>query len=343
MKGSIVALDQWKGRGAAALISDGKLTDLLIDPSNESIPVPGTIFRAVCDRPLKGQGGMIMRLPDGTGFLKQGKGLAPGQSVLVQVTGYAEEGKAIPVTGKVLFKSRYAIVTPNAPGVNVSRSIRDDDIRDELLELAKSLMEDVPHGLILRSNCETADPEEIADDIALMLGQAEGVFGAKDNGPELLLDGPTAQLLAWRDWPAPDIMATTEGSFADYEVEDMISGALETYVPLSGGTSMYIEPTRALIAVDINTGGDTSSVAGFKANIAAVRELPRQLRVRGIGGQITLDLAPMTKKDRQQFESILRASFKVDAIDTALVGFTPLGHYELQRKRERRPLSECVK
>ena len=103
---------------------------------------------------------------------------------------------------------------------------------------------------------------------------------------------------------------------------------------------MYVEPTRALVAVDVNTGGDTSPAAGLKANIAAVRDLPRQLRTRGLGGQITLDLAPMAKRDRQAFESIMRSAFKNDSIDTTLAGWTPLGHFELQRKRERLPLAD---
>ena len=96
-------------------------------------------------------------------------------------------------------------------------------------------------------------------------------------------------------------------------------------------------PTRALVAVDINTGGDTSPAAGLKANLAAAKELPRQLRLRGLGGQIVLDLAPMGKKERRGFESTLRAALRRDTTETALVGWTPLGHYELQRKRDRVP------
>ncbi len=76
--------------------------------------------------------------------------------------------------------------------------------------------------------------------------------------------------------------------------------------------------------------------------MSVARALPRQLRLRGLGGQITLDLAPMTKNDRKQFETTLRAAFRADRIETALVGWTPLGHYELQRKRERLPLSDLV-
>ena len=59
----------------------------------------------------------------------------------------------------------------------------------------------------------------------------------------------------------------------------------------------------------------------------------------GFGGQITLDLAPMPKKDRRQFESVLRAAFKADSSETVLAGWTPLGLYELQRKRDRLPLT----
>ena len=90
---------------------------------------------------------------------------------------------------------------------------------------------------------------------------------------------------------------------------------------------MFVEPTRALVAVDVNTGGDTAPAAGLRANLAVARALHRALRLRGLGGQIVLDLAPMPKKDRRAFEDALRAAFRADSIETALVGWTPLGHY----------------
>ncbi len=121
MKGRTIILDHLGDREAAALMVDGKLDDLLIDTGDA--PRVGTVYRAVADRPVKGQGGMFLKTPDGSAFLRQIKGLAPGQALLVQVTGYAEPGKALPVTTKLLFKSRFAIVTPDAPGLNISRSI----------------------------------------------------------------------------------------------------------------------------------------------------------------------------------------------------------------------------
>ncbi|MEM1066673.1 MAG: ribonuclease E/G [Pseudomonadota bacterium] len=106
--------------------------------------------------------------------------------------------------------------------------------------------------------------------------------------------------------------------------------------------SLVIEPTRALVAVDVNTGTDFSPAAGLKANLAAARALSRQLRLRGLGGQIVVDFAPMPKKDRRTLEEALRRAFRADLVETSLVGWTPLGHYELQRKRERRPLHEVL-
>ena len=335
MKGTTICLDTLNGAEAAALIENGQLTDLLID---SDLPRPGTIYRATADRPVKGQGGMFVKTPDGAGFLRQVKGLSPGQRILVQVTGFAEPGKAIPVTAKLLFKSRYAIVTPGAPGLNISRSIKEDDERDRLLEIAHEATGKDENGLILRSSCEGASADDIADDITAMAGLAAAVLTDTSGDPEKLVEGPGPHDLAWREWPDSSDTDTAEGAFDRHGLLDAIEMLTSPHVDLSPG-SMFVEPTRALVAVDINTGGDTSPSAGLKANLSAARDLPRQLRLRGLGGQITLDLAPMGKKDRRAFETALRAAFRRDSVETALVGFTPLGHYELQRKRDRVPLN----
>lgn len=344
MKGRVVALDTLRGRPAAALIVDGLLEDFLIDPADDA-PVPGAIYRGIVDRPMKGQGGVFVKLPEGAmGFLRQVSGLAPGQPVLVQVSGAAEPGKAVPVSMRLLFKSRYAILTPEAPGLNVSRRIRDEGMRAELDALAAEAMAGAAPdlGLILRSACAEAGPDEVTEDIALMRGLAEAVLVDLAGGPELLVDGPGAQETAWRDWadPAPDEVADGEGAFAAFGVEELVDAVLSPRVPLTGGGHMMVEPTRALIAVDVNTGPDTSPAAGLKANIAAARDLPRQLRLRGLGGQVVVDFAPMPKKERTPLEQVLRAAFKADGAESSLSGWTTLGLYELVRKRDRRPLAE---
>ena len=341
MKGRTIILDDIQGREAAAYLVDGQLDDLLID--DPDAPRPGAIFRGICDRPLKGQGGMMLRLPDGeTAFLRYSKGLRPGQAMLVQVTGYAEGGKAIPVTDRVLFKSRFAIVTPGKPGLNVSRQIADDEERDRLLAIAHAAHEG-DHGLIIRSSCEGATEAEISDDIAAMIDLADAVLADADGTtPEALTEGDGPHTLAWRDWTGTKDVVTEPGGFETLGVLDQIDGLYDPMVAIADG-SMFVEPTRALVAVDVNTGGDTSPAAALKANLAACRALPRALRLRGLGGQITVDFAPMSKAHRKQVEQSLRAALRADPIETSMVGWTQMGLFELQRKRERLTLARTLK
>lgn len=343
MIGRVVVLDDVGGQAAAALVVDGQLEELLIDPADDT-PLPGAIYRAVADRPMKGQGGMFVKLPGGSGFLRQTDGIAPGQRIIVQVTGPAEGGKALPVTSRLLFKSRLAIVTPGAPGLNISRRIKDEDARAALEALAAEGMAGAEEGLglILRSAAEHAEAEEVADDIAAMRELAEAVLRDLDGGPELLVEGAGAHETAWRDWadPAPD--EVIQGGFEAQGVHEMLAALRTPKVDLPGGGNMLIEPTRALVAVDVNTGPDTSPAASLKVNIAAARDLPRQLRLRGLGGQIVVDFAPMPKKERAILDQVLRAAFKTEAAETNLAGWTTLGLFEMTRKRDRLPLIEIL-
>ncbi|MEM6898068.1 MAG: ribonuclease E/G, partial [Pseudomonadota bacterium] len=273
MKGRLVALDHWQGREAAALMVDGRLEDLLIDPAEG--PRLGAIFAARVERPLKGQGGVIVAWPGGQGFLRRAKNLAPGDILPVQISGFAEPGKAPPVTDRLLFKSRYAIVTPGAPGLNVSRSIRDDDRRDALKGLALESMDGSEHGLIIRSASQNADDDDILSDIHAMRELCEATL-TPPLQPGALFDGDGAHLTAWRDWPAPGQIETMDNSFESHGILDEIERLSDTHVAL-GPHSMAIEPTRALIAVDVNTGSDLSPAAALKANLAAIKDLPRQL------------------------------------------------------------------
>lgn len=331
-----IILGHHKDRAAGALMLDGRLHDLLIDVPGDR-PRIGAVYRAVCDRPVKGQGGMFVRLGDGlTGWHRNAKGLAPGQELLVQVTGHAEAGKALPVTDRILFKSRYCIVTPGAPGLNVARSLKDDEERDRLLEIAHDVLPEDrgTTGVILRTAATGADADLLEADLAETWEMATQVLADNGHGPEHLLDGPDAHTLSWRDWPEAAVSEEWD------TVLDQLDRLLQPEVRV-GPATFYIEPTRALVAIDVNTP-EGGSAGGFKANLALARELPRQLRLRGLGGQIVLDLAPMPKKDRRGFEAALRTALRDDPVETSLIGWTPLGHFELTRRRERIPLEDLL-
>ncbi len=344
MKGAVVALGALRERRAAALMVDGALEDFLIDPPEGAPPAPGAILRAVAGRPMKGMGGIFVELPEGRGFLRQAKGLRPGAALTVQVGARPEPGKAVPVTTRLLFKSRFAIVTPDAPGLNIARAITDPDRRAALTGIAEDTMAGSAHGLILRSAAVQADATEISADIAAMRALADAVLADASATPALMVAPPDAHDLAWRDWtdPWPDLVAESPGAFADHGVFEHLDALLRPETTLPGGAMMAIEPTRAMVAVDVNTGADATPAAGLKANIAAARALPRALRLRGLGGQVAIDFAPMPKKDRQTLDQTLKAAFRRDGPETTLAGWTPLGNYELQRKRDRVPLAEAL-
>ena len=127
-----------------------------------------------------------------------------------------------------------------------------------------------------------------------------------------------------------------------YGVLDALDGLRTARADLPSGGWISVEPTRALTAIDVNTGEATDPGAAMTANVETVRDLPRQLRLRGIGGQVVIDFAPMKKMHRQKIEEELKRAFARDPIATTLAGWTPLGNFELQRKRERIPLADLL-
>ena len=321
-----------------ALVVDGQLEDLLVDPS-DGAPQMEEIHLVRVRRVIPKQGAAHVKLTDGKGFLRDAPNVKEGDLVIAQVSGMAEPGKGVPMTARHLHRGRYAILTPHAPGVNVARSIKDAEERERLTGIAIPLIGD--GGVILRSAARDVDDGVIAEDIKDLLAVEEAVKA--EGAPGLLAEAPGAEIFAWREWGDPDQVIRENGAFDRLGLWDAIDEARGSKARLPAGGWMSIEPTTALVAVDVNTGADMSANAAANANLSVCKDLPRQLRLRGLGGQVTIDFAPMRKNDRKAVESALKKALKDDPIQTTLAGWTPLGHFELLRKRERRPLTEVLK
>ena len=123
-------LDHVGDREAAALMIDGVAGrfDLIAGDRLRRV----RIYRARADRPVqKGRAVCSCPRPTARPFCVRSKGIAPGETVAGSGRpAMPSRERRLPVTDRVLFKSRYAIVTPDAPGLNISRSIRDEDERD---------------------------------------------------------------------------------------------------------------------------------------------------------------------------------------------------------------------
>ena len=179
-------------------------------------------------------------------------------------------------------------------------------------------------GMILRSSCKNATNKEILDDAEEMLSLAEEIYSDDSSEQELILEADKPHALAWREWSEDADVFSESGSFETFGVLDLLEQLKSERVETKDG-HYFVETTRACATVDINTGSDTSPAAALKANLATAHDLPRQLRLRGIGGQIIIDPAPISKKDRKIFDSALRSAFRKDTVETNIVGWTAMG------------------
>ncbi|MEM9145508.1 MAG: ribonuclease E/G [Pseudomonadota bacterium] len=371
----------------AALVVNGRLEDLVLDPrAEDTTPAPGAVHLARVDRLVPKGGAAFVQLGDERmGYLREAKGLAEGHRLIVQVTSFAEPGKASPVTARVLHKSRTVIHSPHAPGINVSRQIKEPEERARLGAAAEAALPSVsdqpdPGGFILRTAARDVASAEITEMAAHLLRQRRAILDeskAGRIGRMAAMPPPRAMTLALAEWtnPLPD-QILMEGAiwdglfhgngaaeavaelafsqvlanrcvdagralpFALQDVWDEVDHLRGPRADLRSGGWLSVEATAALVAIDVNTGGQFGGGDALTANLEAAREIPRQLRLRGLGGIVTIDWAPLPKRDRRRVEDALKTALRFDPVETTLAGWTPLGLLELTRKRERRPLAE---
>ena len=401
MKGRVILIDKpptaprW-----GALVEDGRLIDLVVDPSSAGNslqlcePCPGSIYLGKCKSIGPGRGAAFMDIGDGfTAYLRTPDPIRAGETRLIQIMSYPEPGKAPPATDRIVYKGQLVVVTPNVPGVNISRRIKDKEERERLQGYANVAIEhwrqppkdrlvaDVgplleSAGIVIRSNARGQSFEWIKHDLRQVLQQWFDVLNDPDtqSGHGVRWRDSPVLRTAFTEWspPSPDrIVHSVYGPFENsdfdigvlvserswisliepfdgpdlfdhYGVWDEIERLKSPRSDLPSGAWMAVEATRAMVTVDVNTAGEFGGGAPLTANLEAARELPRQLRLRGLGGQIIIDFAPLKKTDRKRVEEALKAAFRRDPIETTLAGWTPLGNFELQRKRARRPLSELL-
>jgi Ribonuclease G/E len=345
MRGLAIAIERRGGRALAALVHDGRLEDLLVDPApDDPAPRPEEIHWARVDRAAPELGAAFLALGGGgRGFLR-GTDARPGQMRLVQVARWAEPGKAAPLADRPIWKGRAAILTPGAPGANVSRAVRGHAARERLAALAAEGLAGAPEtlGIVMRTAAADLDDDAIRAEIAaLRAAHAAAEALATGATPVLAQPAPDAAARGRRDWAELGPATVIEGAdaFERLGVWDAIAALRDPRAPLDGGGWMTVEATSALVAVDVNTGEDLSKGAAQRANLAACAELPRQLRLRGLGGAIVIDFAPLKKGARQGVENALKRAFAADPVETQPAGWTPLGAFELTRRRERLPLA----
>jgi ribonuclease E len=136
--------------------------------------------------------------------------------------------------------------------------------------------------------------------------------------------------------------------FHKYKLEEEIAKINQRKVDLPGGGSIVIDPTEALVAIDVNSGNfrggsDSADENAFRLNMVAAKEIARQLRLRDLGGVIVNDFIDMRREThRRKVERALRDAMAKDRARTKILRTSPFGLIEMTRQRIRTSLKRSI-
>ncbi|KAA5660219.1 ribonuclease E [Pseudomonas aeruginosa] len=304
--------------------------------------------------------------------------LSEGQEVIVQVEKEERGNKGAALTTFISLAGRYLVLMPNNPRAGgISRRIEGEE-RNELREALNGLNAPADMGLIVRTAGLGRSTEELQWDLDYLLQlwsaikEASGELGA----PFLIYQESNVIIRAIRDYLRQDIGEVLIDSidaqeealnfirqvmpqyaskvklyqdsvplFNRFQIESQIETAFQREVKLPSGGSIVIDPTEALVSIDINSaratkGGDIEETA-LQTNLEAAEEIARQLRLRDIGGLIVIDFIDMTPaKNQRAVEERVREALEADRARVQVGRISRFGLLEMSRQRLRPSLGE---
>lgn len=301
-----------------------------------------------------------------------------GQEILVQVEKEERGNKGAALTTFLSLAGRYMVLMPNNPRAGgISRRIEGEE-RDQLRS-AMSQME-IPEGMgvIVRTAGVGRSAEELNWDLNYLLQVWQAIQTAEQDEPtpSLLYQENSAVLRTIRDNLRADVgevlvegeAAYAEASafiaqvmpnysaklkaysdsiplFSRYQIESQIETAFEHTVKLPSGGSIVIDPTEALVSIDINsaraTKGHDIEETATNTNLEAADEIARQLRIRDIGGLVVIDFIDMINPANQRaIETRMRNALESDRARIQTGRISRFGLMEMSRQRLRPSLEE---
>ncbi|TCK08917.1 ribonuclease E [Marinobacterium mangrovicola] len=300
-----------------------------------------------------------------------------GTEVIVQVDKEERGNKGAALTTFISLAGRYLVLMPNNPRAGgISRRIEGDE-RTQLKEALAGVNIPDQMGAIVRTAGIGRSSEELQWDLDYLLTVWEAITNeSKRAAPFLIYRESNVVIRAIRDYLRSDIgevliddpvvydqalmfvrqvMPSYEQRiklykeqtplFNRFQIETQIETAFEREVKLPSGGSIVIDPTEALVSIDINSaratrGGDIEETA-LNTNVEAADEIARQLRLRDIGGLIVIDFIDMTPiKHQREVENRLRDALKLDRARVQMGRISRFGLLEMSRQRLRPSLAE---
>ena len=303
-----------------------------------------------------------------------------GDEVLVQVIKEGIGTKGPTLSTYISIPGRYLVLMPALGRVGVSRKIDDEEERRKLRETMLELNPPKGLGFIVRTAGQGRTKKELSRDLAYLLRLWKVLVRRmkKNAAPVDIYEESDMIIRTIRDMCTTDVDAIfvdqqsayerardflqlvmprhvnrlhcyegKEPLFHKYKLEGEISRIYKREVPLRLGGSIVIDPTEALVAIDVNSGSfridDSAEEAAYQLNLAAAREIARQLRLRDLGGVIVNDFIDMRReKHRRGVERALRDAMRRDRARTKILRTSPFGLIEMTRQRVRPSLKRSV-
>lgn len=304
-----------------------------------------------------------------------------GQIMLIQVSKEERGNKGAAVTTYMSLPGRYCVLMPNSPrGGGVSRKIGNFKDRKRMRDILKELT--IPDGMsvILRTAGVARTKAEIKRDLDYLtrLWNTIREETLKSSAPALINEEGNLIKRSIRDLYTRDIdevlVAGAKGFktakdfmkmlvpshakkvteyndervplFHRYHVEQQISEIGEISVTLKSGGYLIINPTEALVSVDVNSGKATKErhieETALKTNMEAAEEVARQLRLRDLGGLVVIDFIDMEeRRNNRKVENKLRDSLSNDRARIQVGRISSFGLLELSRQRLNPSLTEA--
>ena len=306
--------------------------------------------------------------------------LDEGQEVIVQVEKEERGNKGAALTTFISLAGRFLVLMPNnARAGGVSRRIEGED-REQLREALDQVQIPDSMGAIVRTAGVGRSAEELQWDLDNLKEVWNAVSAAAEGkaAPFLIYQESKAIIRALRDYLADDIgeilvdnqevfneaqqymqrfmpaglrkLKLYEDSvplFTRFQIENQIESAHSHKVNLPSGGSIVIDPTEALVSIDINSaratrGGDIETTA-LNTNLEAADEIARQLRLRDLGGLIVIDFIDMeSQKNQRAVEDRLRDAVRQDRARIQIGRLSRFGLLELSRQRLRPSIGEST-
>jgi ribonuclease G len=300
--------------------------------------------------------------------------LKKGEMLPVQVTKEPISTKGCRVTAQISLAGRFLVYMPYATKVGVSRKIENREQRAKLREMVSKLVPSDAGGVIVRTVAEGVTEDHFRREILSLINTWKKIKRKQTylrRGPALLHREASLTRSLVRDVFSAKVDALWVDSrelhheicqylelidpeltervhfyddgiplFDRFKIETEIRDLFQQRVELPSGGYLIIQPTEALVSVDVNTGRYTGKrdpeKTILRTNIEAAREIARQIRLRDVGGIVVADFIDMeTKANRDRVLQELRTHLGRDRARTRAYAVSELGLIEMTRQRVR--------